>query len=145
MESLYLDNCCFNRPFDDQTQTKIKVETLAKLAIQKQIIEGRYRLIWSYILQHENRENPFIIKRENTSKWQEVAHILVGGDDMTSYLIGFYEAMGVKPKDAAHLACATYAKADYFITTDRGLTKKQNLIKKIRIVNPVDFIAEKGD
>ena len=23
---IYLDNCCFNRPFDDQSQIKIKLE-----------------------------------------------------------------------------------------------------------------------
>jgi len=30
---LYLDNCCFNRPFDNQKQLKIKLETEAKLFI----------------------------------------------------------------------------------------------------------------
>lgn len=28
---VYLDNCSFNRPFDDQTQIKISLETEAKL------------------------------------------------------------------------------------------------------------------
>jgi hypothetical protein len=32
---LYLDNCAFNRPFDDQNQLKIKLETEAKLFIQQ--------------------------------------------------------------------------------------------------------------
>ena len=27
---LYLDNCCFNRPFDNQEQLKIKLETEAE-------------------------------------------------------------------------------------------------------------------
>ena len=31
---VYLDNCCYNRPFDDQTQVKVLIETLAKLNIQ---------------------------------------------------------------------------------------------------------------
>ncbi|GAK55959.1 hypothetical protein U27_02920 [Candidatus Vecturithrix granuli] len=34
---IYLDNCCFNRPFDDQNQIKIKLETEAKLYIQEKI------------------------------------------------------------------------------------------------------------
>jgi len=37
---LYLDNCCFNRPFDDQTQLKIQLETQAKLAVQNMIYNG---------------------------------------------------------------------------------------------------------
>jgi hypothetical protein len=34
---LYLDNCCFNRPFDDQTQRKIALESEAKLYVQDEI------------------------------------------------------------------------------------------------------------
>jgi hypothetical protein len=30
----YLDNCAYNRPFDDQTQVKIALETEAKRYIQ---------------------------------------------------------------------------------------------------------------
>ena len=28
---VYLDNCCYNRPFDDQNQLKVRLETIAKL------------------------------------------------------------------------------------------------------------------
>ena len=30
---IYLDNCCYNRPFDDQKQIKIQLETIAKIKI----------------------------------------------------------------------------------------------------------------
>jgi hypothetical protein len=46
---LYLDNCSFNRPFDEQSQLKIKLETEAKQFIQKQIISGIYELVWFYV------------------------------------------------------------------------------------------------
>ena len=42
---LYLDNCCFNRPFDDQSQLKVRLETEAKLFIQQGILVGRYELV----------------------------------------------------------------------------------------------------
>ena len=35
---VYLDNCMFNRPFDDQGQIRIRLESEAKLYIQDQII-----------------------------------------------------------------------------------------------------------
>ena len=38
---IYLDNCCYNRPYDDQTQLRIELETKAKLFIQQQIIEDK--------------------------------------------------------------------------------------------------------
>ena len=34
---VYLDNCCYNRPYDDQSQLTISLETQAKLQIQKMI------------------------------------------------------------------------------------------------------------
>lgn len=32
---LYLDNCCFNRPYDDQSQVRVQLETLAKLHVNE--------------------------------------------------------------------------------------------------------------
>ena len=37
---VYLDNCCYNRPFDDQSQLIINMETMAKLSIQQDIREN---------------------------------------------------------------------------------------------------------
>ena len=36
---LYLDNCCYNRPYDEQTQFKILMETRAKLHIQAENLD----------------------------------------------------------------------------------------------------------
>ncbi len=47
---IYLDNCCFNRPFDDQGQTRVRLEAEAKLCIQENIREGALELAWSYII-----------------------------------------------------------------------------------------------
>ena len=41
---VYLDNCCFNRPYDDQSQLKINMEAQAKLEIQQQIRDGKLEL-----------------------------------------------------------------------------------------------------
>ena len=36
---VYLDNCCFNRPFDDQSAVRIRIESEAKLHVQQKIRE----------------------------------------------------------------------------------------------------------
>jgi hypothetical protein len=56
---IYLDNSCFNRPFDDQNQLRIKLETEAKLDIQERITQKEIDLTRSYILDFENEANPF--------------------------------------------------------------------------------------
>ncbi len=45
---IYLDNCCFNRPFDNQNDMKIKIETEAKLSIQEIIKKDEIDVVWSY-------------------------------------------------------------------------------------------------
>ena len=54
---IYLDNCCYNRPYDDQTQPKVILETLAKLYIQELVLDQKLELVWSYILKFENSRN----------------------------------------------------------------------------------------
>lgn len=62
---LYLDNCMFNRPFDDQSNIKILLEAEAKLNIRENIRLGHYELVWSYILDYENAK---ILFRNGASK-----------------------------------------------------------------------------
>lgn len=70
---IYLDNCCFNRPFDDQKQTRIHDETEAKLFIQGEILAGKFRLAWSYILDYENSATPFPERKETIALWKKRA------------------------------------------------------------------------
>lgn len=64
---IYLDNCCFNRPFDDQSQIRIMLEAEAKLRIQDDILGKKFELVWSYILEAENTANPFEERRKAIS------------------------------------------------------------------------------
>lgn len=54
---IYLDNCCYNRPYDDQSQIRISLETQAKLYIQDMIKRGQLELVTSYVLEFENSNN----------------------------------------------------------------------------------------
>jgi hypothetical protein len=56
---IYLDNCCYNRPYDDQNYLSISLETQAKLLIQLLIKEKRLDLASSFILDYENSCNPY--------------------------------------------------------------------------------------
>lgn len=44
---VYLDNCSFNKPFDEQTQPRTRLETEAKLCIQNGVQAGTLELAWS--------------------------------------------------------------------------------------------------
>ncbi|VFM96165.1 MAG: hypothetical protein BECKG1743E_GA0114224_100406 [Candidatus Kentron sp. G] len=70
---VYLDNCAFNRPFDDQGHIRIRLEAEAKLYLQEKIKNREIALVWSYILDIENDRNPFEEKRNAIRRWKELA------------------------------------------------------------------------
>ena len=61
---VYLDNCCYNRPFDEQTQLKVRLETEAKLRVQAMMRNGEVEYVWSDMLSQEVLDNPFPPRRE---------------------------------------------------------------------------------
>ena len=73
---VYLDNCVFNRPLDDQSHLRVRLETEAKLYIQAKIKQGELQLIWSYILEFENMQNPFHARKLAISQWKNLASVL---------------------------------------------------------------------
>ena len=79
---VYLDNCCFNRPYDNQNQLSIKLETEAKLSIQEMIKDKKLFLLWSFMLDYENSANTGKSKRDSIYEWYNYKN--VGGKIMRS-------------------------------------------------------------
>jgi hypothetical protein len=139
---IYLDNCMFNRPFDEQSHIRIRLETEAKLAIQEEIRRGTYQLIWSYILDYENSKNPFRERKEQIIKWKKyaIADVEENTDIINTAIL--LNNKGLQKMDSLHIACAIFAKADYFLTTDYKVNKKASTIADIKIADPIDFIKQ---
>lgn len=137
---IYMDNCCFNRPFDDQANIRIRLETEAKLYIQEKIINKEIESAWSYIIDYENHFNPFEERRNTIDKWKSHATIdIVETTDIINNA-RLIQNLGVKSKDALHVACAIEAKCDYFLSTDDFLLKKLSGFIKIKSLNPLSFL-----
>jgi len=47
---IYLDMCCFNRPYDDQGPARIRLETEAKVLLQQKVKDAECDLVWSAAL-----------------------------------------------------------------------------------------------
>lgn len=139
---VYLDNCCFNRPFDDQNQIRIRIETEAKLYIQREIEKGALKLVWSYILDYENSANPYEIRQTSISKWKQKASFFVTEDKDILKEANRLTNYEIKAKDALHIACAKYVNSDYFITTDDKILNKSDQIDGLTLLNPVDMLDE---
>jgi predicted nucleic acid-binding protein len=139
-KTIYLDNCTYNRPFDDQSQLRISLETQAKLYIQSLIKDNKIDLIYSYVCFYENYINPFENKRLSISDFSKYAKYSV--EESHDILIKANEIIQktIKPLDALHLSCAINAKADYFITVDDGILRYNT--NEINIFDPITFIKQ---
>ena len=142
---IYLDNCCYNRPYDDQSQMRISLEAQAKLYVQRKIKDDCYELVASYMLIFENSRNRIETKRKAIGQFiEENASIYVDElrKDVVEEIAEEIESTGVKAADAIHTACAIIAECDYLLTTDDRLLKYKT--DRIRIVDPTAFVREQG-
>ena len=135
---IYMDNCCFNRPFDDQSSLVIQLETEAKLNVQERIKQGELELCWSFVLDYENAANPFLDVRNKIVAWKRLAISDCELSDEVARKAKELLSIGLRQMDASHVACAIYIGADYFLTTDKKILNKP--IIEIAVMNPIDFI-----
>ena len=135
---VYLDNCCFNRPYDEQALLKVRLETQSKMSIQQCILDGKLELAWSFILEYENDKNPFIERQRQIEKWQHIAVVDCILSDEILNKSKELMPLGLREKDSYHVASAIFSNADYFITTDAKILNKD--IREIKVISPVDFV-----
>jgi predicted nucleic acid-binding protein len=136
---LYLDNSVLNRPFDEQRQPRIWLETQALSACLRMIETGEVELVKSPIHVLENDRSPFVLRKQWVEKCLSLAKINTDLSESTHTRARMLEKSGVKPLDALHIACAEAAGVTHFLTCDDHLIKRY--AGKIAVLNPADFIV----
>lgn len=117
---LYLDMCCLKRPFDDQTQPRIRLETEAVLSL---LAEGSPLLVFVRSVAHdlENDQNPLPWRAERVRARLAERPLLEPPVEALRRRTGELMESGVRGFDALHLGCAELAGADAFVTCDDRL------------------------
>lgn len=141
---IYLDNCCYNRPFDDQTQDRIHLESETVLAVLRRGQTGLYQIIGSDILELEMNQMRDIVKRTCVKELYKVAAVH-----------GFYteetrkrsqeimKQSKIRTFDSLHIALAEALQADVLLTTDDKLEKMAAKLElKVKVMNPLKFMWE---
>ena len=143
MVRIYLDNCCYNRPYDDQERFDVALEAQCKLHIQEWIKAGKFSLVASYMLRYECNANPYEMRRNAIQEYiQENTSVYVGDERKKEVetRAAAIMATGIKFKDACHVAAAVFAGCEYFISTDKRLLKYKT--SEIKMVTPVQFVMD---
>jgi predicted nucleic acid-binding protein len=139
---IYLDNCCYSRLTDEDSQ----LNTIAEAAKIQTIIDNRffggYMIVGSRAVTAEMGNNPNVVKRDKSEMLYRGT--IVGEVRISAQVIARaqeLESKGLRPMDARHLAAAEAARADYLLTTDLRFIKKcgKPNITTVRVINPLDF------
>jgi predicted nucleic acid-binding protein len=141
MIKVYLDNCCYNRPFDSQIHPQVILETTAKIQIQNLIKKEELQLVTSYALFMEINQSPFVQNAKlilDYIKKNTFQYISTEDEEEIILLRDKIMLSGIKKFDATHIACAIFSECDYFITTDYRLLKYKT--DDIVIINPYEFL-----
>lgn len=101
-------------------------------------------LLCSATLMFGLERNPHPVRKEYALKVLAKAAVLIPTDSQLEEHARRFQAEGIKPVDALHLASAVVAKADYFCTCDdRFLTRAEALnTGQTRVVSPMELITE---
>ncbi len=120
---IYLDVCCWNRPFDDQTQTRVHLEAEAILSIVARIESGGWLLVSSEAVDLEVAGLSDSERRERTISFMPRHREQVVFDGASFERATELEQLGFRGMDALHLAAAERASADVLLTTDDGFLR----------------------
>lgn len=140
---VYLDTCAIQRPLDDLSQLRVRVEAEAVLAVVSAIESGQVEVISSDVLRFEAENNPRAYRKDFTRRVLSLATHDTATTPEVAARAAVYEGAGIEPLDAVHLASAVEAGADLFCTTDDRLLRKgqrQNT-EATRVVSPLDLIT----
>lgn len=146
---MYLDICCFKRPFDDATVDRVRREAEAVAAILDEVQAGGIQLVRSPAHDIENERNPREDRRLATRLWLETAVLRVAATQDATDRASALASLGFSPLDALHLAFAEQSSARWFATTDDRLLKRAHAHRtklRVEVVRPDELpVTTEGD
>jgi len=147
MDLIYLDYNCFQRGFDDPRQIRIQMEALACEEIFSRAEEGKVQLVWSFMHEDETILCPFPERKYEVLRLATLCKIRVGPDKEIHKLAQLFQKKGeLSAKDAIHLACASYVKANFLLTCDDTLINQARRLElEMTVINPVNYVIQEAN
>jgi predicted nucleic acid-binding protein len=141
---VYLDLCAIQRPFDDAGQQRVREERDALFHIVMLIENGMIGLVGSFALEFENDANQDAERREHTERVLSLAATRIPPTRLVEARTETYKAAGIGAWDAAHLASAVEAGADFFCTCDDRLLRRARSVDTglTRAVSLLELMVE---
>ncbi len=145
MPLIYLDVCCFNRPFDVQEQERIRLETEAISLILERCEIGEWELLSSEVIDVELAQITDPERKQGIEILTSIAKSKVELNKSIQNRAIFLQSLGIKFFDSLHIACAEADRANVMLTVDyRLLRKTANYSQELTVIvaNPVTWLME---
>jgi len=142
---IYLDCCCFNRPFDDLRQDRVRIEADAMAAIFARLESGEWQLIAGEVLFFELSRIPNELRRVSCLAMAEKASRRIRSTLDVKQEADRLASLGIAPLDAAHIASAKAGQSEVFLTVDDSLLRRARRIGNtigIPVRDPVTWLLE---
>ena len=139
---IYLDVCCWNRPFDDQSQNRVRLEAEAVLSILEMSESGKLEIIGGDVVEDELSEMPDDERREKVELLLTLAssHILL--TTAIERRAMELQKWNIAPLDALHLASAEDVSADFLTVDDDLIRKAKRASLKVKVENPAKWLIQ---
>jgi predicted nucleic acid-binding protein len=144
---VYLDVSCLNRPFDDQSQVRIRLESEAVTLILNRFQQGEWQHVSAQIAKIEIDAMPDADRR------RQVQLLLPAKSAILAHMPEIFrraealEKVGFKPADALHVAAAEAHAADMLLSCDDRLcrlARRRRHQLTVLVKNPLDWLKEIG-
>ena len=140
---IYLDSCCFNRPFDALSQDLVRLECEAVLAIINKCEAGVWDVFESDVLDDEFDRMTNLTKKQKIMELYSSSSLYIEINDEIISRAKEFHKLNIKPFDALHLASAEYGGADILLTTDKKFINIAAVSNaKVKVLNPAIWLME---
>ncbi|MBI5652012.1 MAG: PIN domain-containing protein [Chloroflexi bacterium] len=148
MPTIYLDACCLNRPFDDQSQPRVHLESEAILILLARVKTNEWEWLSSTVLDLEINQITDPARKNRIKLLMTAVHRVVLVQTIEAQRGKELSAMDIPAIDALHIACAESGGADVLLTTDDRLLRQTARLAKqlrVRVENPLTWVKEQSE
>jgi hypothetical protein len=140
---IYMDCCCLNRPNDDQTIDKIRIESDVIIAILFKCFYGSWQLIGSDIIEYEITKTPDINKRNKILDIYKIKKENIEINDTIIKRAKEIQLHGIESMDSLHFASAEFKRVNVLLTVDKNfINNSKRINSSLQVVNPINWFME---
>jgi predicted nucleic acid-binding protein len=141
---VYLNTSALNRPFDDLSSERVRVEAEAVVALLAAIEDGALEWVGSEYLDFEVSQDPDLERVHRVSGLLRLATTRVEVSRGVTTRARALERFGLRGLDALHVASAEAGQADLLVTTDERMIRRVGRAGRevrVTLVGPAEAVA----